>query len=207
MACSLRELRRLQPRQVAHQGVRLPRDRAQGALHLHPVRRGLVPARLPGRGDHRSTPPPAPRSCNEATCVGCKVCTIACPFGTINYVHDTGKVQKCDLCGGDPACAERLPDRRHHLHRRRLDRARPDAASGPARLDTPAAATRTEGGRHAMGWQRKVLRVDLTQGHVQVRAAQHGVGAGVPRPARPGDQVLRRGGRLRRSIRSRPPTS
>ena len=23
---------------------------------------------------------------NEATCVGCKVCTIACPFGTINYV-------------------------------------------------------------------------------------------------------------------------
>ncbi len=45
----------------------------------------------------------------EATCVGCKVCTIACPFGTINYVHDTGKVQKCDLCGGDPACATACP--------------------------------------------------------------------------------------------------
>jgi Fe-S-cluster-containing hydrogenase component 2 len=45
----------------------------------------------------------------EATCVGCKVCTIACPFGTINYVHDTGKVQKCDLCGGKPACAEACP--------------------------------------------------------------------------------------------------
>jgi Fe-S-cluster-containing hydrogenase component 2 len=41
----------------------------------------------------------------EDTCVGCKVCTIACPFGTINYVADSGKVQKCDLCGGDPACA------------------------------------------------------------------------------------------------------
>jgi antitoxin component YwqK of YwqJK toxin-antitoxin module len=27
---------------------------------------------------------------NEATCVGCKVCTIACPFGTINYVEETG---------------------------------------------------------------------------------------------------------------------
>jgi Fe-S-cluster-containing hydrogenase components 1 len=42
----------------------------------------------------------------EDVCVGCKVCTIACPFGTVNYVADTGKVQKCDLCGGEPACAE-----------------------------------------------------------------------------------------------------
>ncbi len=46
---------------------------------------------------------------NEATCVGCKVCTIACPFGTINYVADTGKVQKCDLCEGSPACADACP--------------------------------------------------------------------------------------------------
>jgi Fe-S-cluster-containing hydrogenase component 2 len=42
-------------------------------------------------------------------CVGCKVCTIACPFGTVNYVQETGKVQKCDLCGGQPACAEACP--------------------------------------------------------------------------------------------------
>ena len=46
---------------------------------------------------------------NEATCVGCKVCTIACPFGTVNYVVETGKVQKCDLCGGDPACVKVCP--------------------------------------------------------------------------------------------------
>jgi anaerobic carbon-monoxide dehydrogenase iron sulfur subunit len=45
----------------------------------------------------------------ESVCVGCKVCTIACPFGTVNYVQDTGKVQKCDLCGGNPACAEACP--------------------------------------------------------------------------------------------------
>jgi anaerobic carbon-monoxide dehydrogenase iron sulfur subunit len=42
-------------------------------------------------------------------CVGCKVCTIACPFGTVNYNADTGKVIKCDLCGGDPACAKACP--------------------------------------------------------------------------------------------------
>ena len=29
--------------------------------------------------------------------------------GTINYVTETGKVQKCDLCGGDPACATACP--------------------------------------------------------------------------------------------------
>jgi carbon-monoxide dehydrogenase iron sulfur subunit len=44
-----------------------------------------------------------------SVCVGCKVCTIACPFGTINYNADTGKVIKCDLCGGDPKCAEACP--------------------------------------------------------------------------------------------------
>lgn len=42
-------------------------------------------------------------------CVGCKVCTIACPFGTINYNASTGKVAKCDLCEGDPACAKACP--------------------------------------------------------------------------------------------------
>lgn len=42
-------------------------------------------------------------------CVGCKVCTVACPYGTINYSADTGKVVKCDLCGGNPQCAEACP--------------------------------------------------------------------------------------------------
>ncbi len=42
-------------------------------------------------------------------CVGCKVCTIACPFGTVNYQSQTGKVIKCDLCGGEPACAAACP--------------------------------------------------------------------------------------------------
>ncbi len=42
-------------------------------------------------------------------CVGCKVCTIACPFGTVNYQQDSGKVVKCDLCGGDPECAKACP--------------------------------------------------------------------------------------------------
>ncbi len=46
---------------------------------------------------------------NADGCVGCKVCTIACPFGTVNYNSDTGKVAKCDLCSGDPACVKACP--------------------------------------------------------------------------------------------------
>jgi len=45
----------------------------------------------------------------DDVCVGCKVCTISCPFGTVNYNQETGKVQKGDLCGGDPACATACP--------------------------------------------------------------------------------------------------
>ncbi|MGF1640158.1 MAG: 4Fe-4S dicluster domain-containing protein [Rhodospirillales bacterium] len=46
---------------------------------------------------------------SEALCVGCKVCTIACPFGTVNYNAQSGKVIKCDLCGGEPECAKACP--------------------------------------------------------------------------------------------------
>ncbi len=52
---------------------------------------------------------------SEQRCVGCKVCTIACPFGTINYDFDRGKVVKCDLCGGDPACAKVCPQDAIHF--------------------------------------------------------------------------------------------
>ena len=46
---------------------------------------------------------------SDTLCVGCKVCTIACPFGTVNYNSSTGKVIKCDLCEGEPACASACP--------------------------------------------------------------------------------------------------
>ena len=42
-------------------------------------------------------------------CVGCKVCSIACPYGAINYDADSGVVTKCDLCGGEPMCVEACP--------------------------------------------------------------------------------------------------
>jgi Fe-S-cluster-containing hydrogenase component 2 len=51
---------------------------------------------------------------HDDKCVGCKVCTIACPFGTVNYSQATGN----------------LSDRCDHLRRCGLDRLRPNAGIG-----------------------------------------------------------------------------
>lgn len=37
-------------------------------------------------------------------CVGCKICTLACPFGNIAYYSLESKVAKCELCDGEPEC-------------------------------------------------------------------------------------------------------
>jgi len=45
----------------------------------------------------------------EELCVGCHLCTIACPFGTVFTLPKTAKASKCNLCGGDPACVTACP--------------------------------------------------------------------------------------------------
>lgn len=40
---------------------------------------------------------------NHQKCIGCKMCTLACPFGNITYQSD-GQVVKCELCEGNPEC-------------------------------------------------------------------------------------------------------
>jgi Fe-S-cluster-containing hydrogenase component 2 len=46
---------------------------------------------------------------DEQRCVSCGLCAVACPFGHIHYDHASGLPLKCDLCGGDPACAKFCP--------------------------------------------------------------------------------------------------
>lgn len=45
----------------------------------------------------------------DDVCIGCKLCVIACPFGTIFFEKDSKVAAKCDLCAGDPACARACP--------------------------------------------------------------------------------------------------
>ena len=42
-------------------------------------------------------------------CVGCRMCTMTCPFGQVFVSKSTGKSSKCDLCGGDPVCVRFCP--------------------------------------------------------------------------------------------------
>jgi len=46
---------------------------------------------------------------DKSKCIGCHMCTIACPFGNIVYDSVSGIPQKCDTCGGDPSCAKACP--------------------------------------------------------------------------------------------------
>ena len=45
----------------------------------------------------------------DSSCVGCKACTLACPYGTIEFNPLSEKVEKCDLCSGTPKCADACP--------------------------------------------------------------------------------------------------
>jgi Fe-S-cluster-containing hydrogenase component 2 len=45
----------------------------------------------------------------ESVCVGCHLCTLACPFGTVFTLPGSDKASKCNLCGGRPACATACP--------------------------------------------------------------------------------------------------
>jgi ferredoxin len=58
---------------------------------------------------------------NPDTCIGCKLCSWACPYGAREYDHDDGVMKKCTLCvdriynetcprrTGEPACVRACP--------------------------------------------------------------------------------------------------
>jgi phenylglyoxylate dehydrogenase beta subunit len=42
----------------------------------------------------------------EEKCVGCALCTLACPYGGVDYSSARNKAFKCDTCGGEPKCVD-----------------------------------------------------------------------------------------------------
>jgi Fe-S-cluster-containing dehydrogenase component len=64
---------------------------------------------------------------DEAKCIGCKLCSWACPYGAREYSETRGVMQKCTLCvdriynerfapeDREPACVQACPTRARHF--------------------------------------------------------------------------------------------
>ena len=64
---------------------------------------------------------------DEDKCIGCKLCSWACPYGAREYDHDAGVMKKCTLCVDriynetlpeaerEPACVRTCPARARHF--------------------------------------------------------------------------------------------
>lgn len=46
---------------------------------------------------------------DHALCNNCRICVKACPFGAMLYDRPKERPFKCELCGGEPACAAICP--------------------------------------------------------------------------------------------------
>jgi hypothetical protein len=144
---------------------------AQGALHLHAVRRGLVPARLPGGGHHGGQGHRRQGGQRDH-------------LRGLQGLHHRLPLRHHQLRAGNrqgaevrpvrrrPGLRHGLPHRRHHLHRRQLDRPGQDAPPGPT-----SSATSLRPKEHTTCHGQEKSSASTSPPAPWPRTPQHGLGA------------------------------
>lgn len=74
----------------------------------HQCQRAPCSAACP-RGAITRNPRTGAVTVDKYACNLCGICVAACPFGMIAYPEDGRYANKCDLCGGEPACVAICP--------------------------------------------------------------------------------------------------
>lgn len=121
MACSLKKSRKFNQ---FNTGIWIDSDDENGINTPHicrqcrnPVCVKACPAEKAWKGKTRFEPPifrdkttgTIRLDSQKDTCIGCRECVLACPFGAIRVVPEDLQLAKCDLCGGDPECVKFCP--------------------------------------------------------------------------------------------------
>lgn len=109
LATAIREERPPRPRVQVEQGVgfKVP-------LQCRQCENAPCVAICPTKALHRKDTD-SPVLIDQALCIGCKWCILACPFGVIRMDDDSLAIIKCDQCferlerGENPACVEACP--------------------------------------------------------------------------------------------------
>ena len=103
LACSFRKLRKFSPYDSRIQ-VSTWEDRCLSIPVVCMQCEDAPCARVCPVGAIQLNPETRAYEVDEDRCLGCKMCSLVCPFSAIVPDRYTGKAIKCDLCKGDPAC-------------------------------------------------------------------------------------------------------
>ncbi|MDO8490887.1 MAG: 4Fe-4S dicluster domain-containing protein [Dehalococcoidia bacterium] len=108
IVCSLKHTGTANPALARLKLVHSRKDHSTFPIICRHCKNAPCQAACPVPGAMHTDPKTAAVIINEEKCIQCLACVEACPFAAIQ-VGPAREILKCDLCGGNPLCAEYCP--------------------------------------------------------------------------------------------------